>query len=348
LSANRSAARLSRVFLVGIVLLLVGPGCKRQTRQADPAPNQSRSSASIADRPLEAARSAQPQAAATATTAGTLQGERITGVQARFFAFGDGGTASPGAFRVGKALAAFCAKEKCGFGLHTGDIVYPEGIRSPADPYLLERVEKPYADLGVPLYFSLGNHDHYGNADAMVKAWADGSPARKRGILDGRLPAAWYTFIRDGVRFLVLDTQARGEPQSRWAREVLSNSAEKGEAWVIALGHHPLRSSGQHGDAEGELRDWLRAILCDRVDVYISGHDHNKEVLEPECGVHQIISGAAGQLRDVEAKEGSIWAASTLGWAWLIMRDDSLALSFHDEQGRVEARRTLLRRPRKR
>jgi len=313
-------------------------GCRQQATQVPAAKAvQAAQNAGIADRPLPKtppARSASKNALAKAS--------------ARFVAFGDTGIGSPTQMRVAKSLAAFCTAQRCDFALHTGDIVYPAGIRSVDDPYLLQRLERPYAGLGVPMYLSLGNHDRCGNADAMVQAWAAGSPARKRGLLDARLPGPWYTFAHSGVRFVVLDTHRRGQAQARWADQVLADSAKRNETWVVALGHHPLRSSGQHGDAFGEQRMWLRGRLCGRVDVYIAGHDHNKEILEPECGVHQVVSGAGGQLRPISPKAGSIWAASTLGWAWFVASGQNLSVAFVDEHGKIEAKRTLTRQTGKR
>ena len=72
--------------------------------------------------------------------------------------------------------------------------------------------------------------------------------------------------------------------------------------WTIAFGHHPYRSNGKHGDAGAyelgvawdgiefagldlgtifgdKFRQWVDDYICNRVDFYLSGHDHNRQWL---------------------------------------------------------------------
>ena len=327
------------LLLVAIATLLALPACKRESQTPEPVSHALRFSETraAADRPVPPPAPLPGDPTPTGPAVAT---------SARILVYGDSGEANEAQGRLGKAMAAFCARERCEFAIHTGDIVYPKGVASADDPLLLSNFERPYGQLGVPIYLSLGNHEHYGSPDAMVAAWKPGSPARKRGLVDARLPARSYTFSRGGVRFVVLDTSQLDEAQGRWTDEVLARSRRAGERWVVAIGHHPLRSSGMHGNAvEGTLA-WMVAHLCDKVDVYLSGHDHDKEVLSPHCGIHQVVSGAGAYVRPIEPKPGSIWSADTLGWAWIVMDDAKLVLTFHDEKGQLEARHTIVRQPR--
>ncbi len=77
--------------------------------------------------------------------------------------------------------------------------------------------------------------------------------------------------------------------------------------WKVAFAHHPLRSNGRHGNAGfydglvGSGKDWqnlLKKTACDKIDVLITGHDHDLQWLKPnkECGnTFFIISGAGGK-----------------------------------------------------
>ena len=40
--------------------------------------------------------------------------------------------------------------------------------------------------------------------------------------------------------------------------------------------------------------------VCGDIDVYFSGHDHNRQWLEPTCGTDFIVSGAGAKTTDLE------------------------------------------------
>ncbi len=273
-----------------------------------------------------------------------LSGRTFSTVKARFVAFGDSGVGNEGQFKVAAAMKLFCGQKKCDFALHLGDIVYPEGIESAQDPDIEPLFENAYAPIGIPIWLSLGNHDHYGNPDAWVDAYGPkGSRTGAKAVLKAHLPARYYTFKQGGVRFLALDTEAPTLQQAVWADGVLRKSRRDREPWVIAFGHHPRRSHGAHGSAHPELAQWMDRLLCHRVDLLVAGHEHDKQLLEPHCGVHQVISGAAAKLRAVAKGKGSLFALSSLGFAYFVAHQDTLRVSFHNVSGRQEFARTYIR-----
>ncbi len=81
---------------------------------------------------------------------------------------------------------------------------------------------------------------------------------------------------------------------------------------LIVYGHHPLYSSGTHGDNQ-ILIDRLQPLLAvNRADLYLAGHDHNIEIRKTLDGINQVVSGAGGKLRDI-AESGdpqTLYAAS--------------------------------------
>lgn len=333
------------VLLLAFGLAVCLCACKREAAPP-PATGVFSETQATADRPAPPPAPLPPAATAVAATARAAPTRPVAASSARFLIFGDSGDANADQLRIGDAMAGFCVKQGCEFAVHTGDIVYPEGIATPDDPLLLSNFERPYAKLNVPIYLSLGNHEHYGNPDAFVAAWADGGPGRSRALVDARLPARTYTFVHNGIRFVVLDTSVLDEAQGRWMDDIVARSRAAGERWLVAVGHHPFRSSGMHGHAQGPTLAWMEEHFCDNIDVYISGHDHNKEVLAPHCGVHQVISGAAAYVRPIEPKAGSVWSASTLGWAMAVMDKQQMVVTFYDAKGQLEARHTIARQPR--
>lgn len=108
--------------------------------------------------------------------------------------------------------------------------------------------------------------------------------------------------------------------------------AENKARMTFAFAHHPYLSNGEHGDAGNyddlffgqtgtstssplapslqaallpvlagqRYKDFLEEAVCDKVDVYLSGHDHDLQWLTstPSCGKTEfIVSGAGGKSR---------------------------------------------------
>ncbi len=131
-----------------------------------------------------------------------------------------------------------------------------------------------------------------------------------------------------------------GSEQFQWVQEALHASSGR---WKIAFAHHPYISNGQHGNAghydsdAGILSEqasgryykgFLEQSVCDKVDVLISGHDHDLEWLKPvsDCGkTFFIVSGAGAKTRSFgdAARNASYWQAdATLGFFWIELDGD--------------------------
>lgn len=96
--------------------------------------------------------------------------------------------------------------------------------------------------------------------------------------------------------------------QSAWLKKGLRNITS---GWKIIFGHMPLFSHGHHGNNEAyqikKFRDQLLPLLCEnRVDFYLSGHDHHLEIDKYQCDnghlLVAIISGAAAKSRALVPK----------------------------------------------
>jgi len=353
--SSPSHARASRLRFRGLplrntsVALLLGacalavavvPGCGKKKRAASPTigPDGKLRDPTRAPADRGAAPSGRPLSLST-----NLDDAALNEATAHFIAFGDSGTGGEGQYLVAGAMARYCADKRCDFALHTGDIGYPRGIKSSTDPHIVAIFEKPYSKLGVPIYLSLGNHDHYGNPDAWIDAYGDGKKRRGRSLVQAHLPARYYTFFAKGVRFVALDTEKPTAEQGRWAWNVLRKSRRDREPWVVVFGHHPRKSYGAHGMPGAAYARWFDRVVCHHADLFIAGHDHDKQLLEPHCGVHQVISGAAGHLRDRGSGPDTVFTDGTLGFAAFRTRGAELRVSFHDLEGKEQFARTLTR-----
>ena len=143
--------------------------------------------------------------------------------------------------------------------------------------------------------------------------------------------------------------------QQQWMDETVAGFSG---AWKIAYGHHPYISNGRHGNAgnfEGlpgisivngaVLKGVIEDSLCGQVDLYLNGHDHNRQWLEPVCGTQFIVSGAAAKTTDFEHRDDNdtAWEDDVKpGFLWVEVQDDHTMLTrFYDLDGTMDYERVL-------
>jgi acid phosphatase len=129
------------------------------------------------------------------------------------------------------------------------------------------------------------------------------------------MPSRYYSFETHGIEFIALDTVVL--PRDSAQREWLGRTLEKPrQGFRVVMGHFPIHSGGLHGD-NSYLRDNISKKLCGKADIYVAGHDHHLEHLKTDCGVSLVVSGAAAEARAVNPTPRTMFAASTLGFAYL-------------------------------
>lgn len=244
---------------------------------------------------------------------------------------GDTGTGDSKQYEVAAAMY----KSGCKTILHTGDVIYERGVQSETDFQWKSKFEDPNAVLiqsGAEFYMSMGNHDHSaGKKDkikSIHKAYANKNAFYKFFNL-------YYNFKIGNTCFWAVDTDSFDEVQEKEIFNSMSNS--KDCDWKIVFGHHPIISSGKHGDAKPKsfLKKRLAPILTDYADIYFAGHDHNlaDEGFYPDAnGFRQLISGAGAKLRPVKScsQTGCVYAESKLGFVKALIKSDSIIVDYID------------------
>jgi len=233
---------------------------------------------------------------------------------------------------VAQAITAYHTDQPFDFGLTLGDNFYPAGLTSPTDPRWTSQWERLYSPMGIRVYAILGNHD-YKNARS-----PGAEIARSRHSATWCLPRPYFTFTAGAVQLFAVDTTPVEEPgydpggamdaQRLWLDRALAASRAR---WKIVYGHHPVYSNGEHGGRSGALpriKSYLLPLLLKhKVDVYLSGHDHDLEALEPEGGVHFYVSGGAGRhLRAFERKGCQQWGTAS-SYGFTVLETDATGLS---------------------
>lgn len=246
------------------------------------------------------------------------------GVQ--FITFGDWGYGTAGQKAVASAATQYCKHEPCSLVLALGDNFYEFGVRSTADPKWKNYYKDIYADLRLPFYAAIGNHDEVGSIQAQIDyskidpTWH--MPAEDYSFtlpLNAKSPVVEIFVINNG------DKKFKTE-EKNWLTRALAKSHAP---WKILAMHEPIISNGGHGDDPAKINDALMPTICGKVDIILSGHDHSFSHLKGTwagCAVDQLIVGTGGKsLRSVDTKDPRVLSTgSFFGFGWLSATPDEL------------------------
>jgi predicted phosphodiesterase len=225
---------------------------------------------------------------------------------------GDSGKKSKGQRLVADVLK----EEGCSQVRHTGDIIYSSGLNNADAPEFNNRFYdyyKPLLDDDIKFYMSMGNHDY----KKKPEAWLELAKRHKSIIF----PSMYYMDIYDDICFVTIDTNSRFFEQNSWRKDLKKNYGDTCKL-TMAFGHHPLYSSGKHGNAILQFKVFLKSMIAGKVDAYFAGHEHNQEDGGKRKGTHYFVSGGAGEYRYIKYTP-PVWAQAKLGYQTFTIHYDS-------------------------
>jgi len=257
----------------------------------------------------------------------------------RVLAFGDFGSGDENQRTNAAAMLEYSRNHRFDFGITLGDNFYDRGMSGPDDPRWTTWWEDLYASLGITFYPCFGNHDWYG---------AD-SPAAE--ILYSQhsstwhMPSPYYSFTAGPAQFFAIDSDDFSAAQLGWLSEELGKSKAE---WKIVYGHHPVyvAAGSPRWDHDPRMTSTLMPILKGRADVYIAGHVHDLEHLEPVDGVNLFIAGGGGAPTYQITAGGRhvLFAKQAHGFAVLDIERTTLTLRFVDTNGSELYRATVVKK----
>lgn len=198
---------------------------------------------------------------------------------------------------MGRRLAA----EEPQFLLHLGDIVYPWGFAA----HYSAGFFRPFAPVlrNAPCYAVLGNHDILNDHGRQAMANFRALPGQG-GTGDGRC----FSFAWGGVRVIGLDLNwgavsddvtkppvgdfGPDHPSLVFLRQQLQVC---GEPWVVVTSHFPIFSASRQGDHSDLIAYLLPVLRANRVDLYLSGHDHTYQRFGEDGELALVVSGGGGK-----------------------------------------------------
>lgn len=246
-------------------------------------------------------------------------GGGTTGDAVSFVTFGDWGTGNDDQKEVAAALKDYCGVEACDFIVTLGDNFYSSGVESTSDEQWKEKYTDIYGGLDIPFYAVLGNHDENGNVQAQID-YSSVDP-------NWRMPAEEYNFTmpetgEPAVEFFIIRSQYphfRDAASQNWLRSAIDASRAK---WKILVMHHPLINNGKHGDDDQGNGEYLIPIICNKIDLILSGHAHSFSHLKAEvdgCPIEQLIVGTGGAgLKSVDTSDRRVISTKSMyGFGWM-------------------------------
>ncbi|GLJ12412.1 hypothetical protein SUGI_0190460 [Cryptomeria japonica] len=224
--------------------------------------------------------------------------------------------------QVAAQMAMMANRLQIDFVISTGDNFYEDGLTGTQDSSFEESFSSIYtaSSLQKPWHLVLGNHDYRGDTLAQLDPDLKRRDSRwncyRTSILKQNLPPSCKGTKCSFVHFFFIDTTPfvdhywnstkhqydwrQVSPQKRYVKKQLkglNNALKVSQAtWKIVVGHHPIRSIGEHGDTI-ELKEQLLPILeANQVDLYVNGHDHClQDFTSDKSSLHFVTSGGGSK-----------------------------------------------------
>jgi tartrate-resistant acid phosphatase type 5 len=232
------------------------------------------------------------------------------------------------------------------FIITTGDNFYPEGVAGTDDTHWKTSFTDIYDKKGhqVPWYPVLGNHDYGLNPQAQIdyskkdKRWSMPSRYYQNVKAIGDSATALFVFTDTSPFLRGYHRRERGDikvqdtaAQLIWMKETLAASNDK---WKIVIGHHPIYSAGPHGRTITLLNLFKPSFLRNKVDFYISGHDHSLQYLKiSNQPVRYLVSGGGSSNTAIYKRGFNVFAKSTTGFLIMTLYATKANFYFIDQNG---------------
>lgn len=275
----------------------------------------------------------------------------------KFVAIGDTGKGNPDQKKIADVIKTKCETDGCDFVIVLGDNIYGDGVDSVNDQQFQTKFEDPYRNISLPFYMVLGNHDYGGNGAGYEIQKSIYQVRYTEKSSKWIMPAHYYRFKADNTMFFALDTNAQVFNLANEQSSDVTKWIEQADStWKIAFGHHPYKSNGRHGNAgsydgipdevemaggEG-VKKFAESVWCGKVDVYLAGHDHNRQWLDSTCdGTSLVVSGAGATTTPLQGNNPFLFQADTLGILYVVIEGKNLRADFIDENGNIEFTHTL-------
>jgi hypothetical protein len=225
-----------------------------------------------------------------------------------------------GAAKTAEVITANLAQDQAAVVLTLGDNSYPLGV--PAE--FTDCYHPTWGQFKTRTHPSSGNHEYYTpSANGYFNYF---------GAAAGPAPAFYYSFDLGKWHLLSLNSNLKGDARLAELAWIKSDLAQHNTRCTLAYWHHPLFSSGGHGN-NADMREFWLALEAAHADIVLNGHDHDYERFAPQDdngqsdeahGIREFVVGTGGAklTRLFLRKANSEFAdSSTHGILKLVLKD---------------------------
>jgi acid phosphatase type 7 len=183
-----------------------------------------------------------------------------------------------------------------------------------------------------------GNHEYYSPNGAPYYAYF--------GAKAGAPGKGYYSYDLGEWHIVALNSNIdanTGSEQEKWLKADL---AAHPKACALAYWHHPVFSSGTHGN-DPTMKEIWKTLYAAGVDVVVNGHDHNYERFalqspdgkaDPQRGIREFVVGTGGApLRGIDKPiaNSEVHNATTFGVIKFVLQPNSYSWEFIPIQGQT-------------
>ena len=257
-----------------------------------------------------------------------------------FFALGDQGTGNLRQWQVAAAMDQQASNQSVDGVFFMGDSFYRYGVESSTDWQWRYKFEHVYEGnlATTPFYATLGNHDYFGDELALIEY-----------DLEDQGSGRWQMPSRDYVRVFGQSGQQRllkvvfidsgfwlrsPEDTTSQLEKLLSNSVDT--QWTVVVTHTPLISANSSDVPPNGRALWQPILAAHEVDLVLSGHDHNMQLIEDPAWPLWAIVGVGGKSRQpIETPDlpGLLYSGPGPGFSRLTVNTETLQLEYLDDAG---------------
>ncbi len=105
------------------------------------------------------------------------------------------------------------------------------------------------------------------------------------------MPHSYYSRCVANVELFLLDSNSVSATQTGWLRRRLARSKAR---WKIVAFHHPAYTCGGYRSDPAVVEHWVPLFERYRVQLVLSGHDHNYQRFAPRRRVTYVVHGGGG------------------------------------------------------